>query len=154
MNKKNMILLTISFFLSYSVFGQDALKKRMNEVRQLIQRSIPLDATQYSNTNEEYFLIDLSIIPHTAAIKTATIYCKDSSAHISFVRNTLAEIERTWKPIKTYYNRILIPVIIIISGKDDKDDYLNELPVCLSKEQAKKTYLFKQVICMPVFPMR
>jgi hypothetical protein len=152
--KKFIIGFIVIFLLAHTSFSQTNFEKRMREVRTLVQKTLPLDASLYSSTKEEYFLLDIYLDPETKNIKNSVILCQDSANHISFVRNALDKIKAEWKPVKTTYTRLLIPIVFIISGKNDTDDFLVELPLSIPKAQSKTTYLAKEIVCDPGFPMR
>lgn len=138
---------------SVSAFSQNDFTKRMSEVKRIIQKSVPLDASVYDNSNEASFILDIQL-NKKGKIQNTTIFCEDSSTHTRFIRMALQKIETEWKPVKTTFRRILIPVLLIISAKDDADEVLNELPLTVPKGQEKLTYLSKEIVIMPTFPMR
>jgi hypothetical protein len=152
--KAFIMVFAVIFFLSYTSHSQTRFENKMREVRVLIQKTLPLDASLYRSTKEEYFLLDIYLDPETKSIKNTVILCEDSANHISFVRNVLDKIKTEWKPIKATYTRILIPIVFIISGKNDADDFLVELPLSIPKAQSKTIYLAKEIVCDPAFPIR
>lgn len=151
----NRILILFFLIVGFSstAFSQYDMKKRMGEVKQRIQRAMPLDASVYDNSAEASFVIDIQL-DAKGKIQHTTIFCEDSSTHIRFIRSALQKVETDWKPLKTTFKRILIPILIIISAKDDADDVLNELPLAVPKGQEKLMYLSKEIVIMPTFPMR
>jgi hypothetical protein len=140
-------------FLSVFSFAQTAIQKRMLEVKQTIQKNIPLDANLYDGIKNEVFLIDIYLTPSKSISKIVILH-EDSSIHIRFIRNVVEKIKAEWKPFKTNTERILIPVALIVTGRDKEDDFLLDLPLAISKAKAARIYLAKEITVNPGLPIR
>lgn len=147
---KHKFILIIFFFFNFaSINAQDTCENNFLKLKNIIQKSIPVDEDQYSNNLSEYFIIDIKLNEKQDSIYNIDFYKKNNSTHFMLIERLIQKISLEWSPVKCKYNRLIIPIFILFSSSEELFDYpfgLINNKICSSKKYKSGTYFFKEII--------
>ena len=119
---KKIIILTL-FTISNICVAQTVNKefsKQIKDVSLSIKRSLPLTSSNIIIKKSEYFIFDVTL-KEDGGIKNIDILRRDSSYNINSIKPLLSTIKNSWRPIKSSYYKVFIPLILTFEEEEDEE---------------------------------